>query len=171
MSLKHRYTKLKSTNSEDEEDQQVRSCQQCAFKKVMIHCILFALIVVSFTNGFVVYHYGYRQANQVVRSEYGILHQLVFIASHVDVLIAELSREIPVAFQRDGHENTSPEWLWNTPDLNVGMIALTDEYSKSKHLPRAQRYPWDYNKGLYYIHGYHNLHCLVMLLSVCLSLS
>lgn len=28
-------------------------------------------------------------------------------------------------------------------------------------LPEAQTFPWDDNKGLYLLNGYHNLHCLV----------
>ena len=31
----------------------------------------------------------------------------------------------------------------------------------AKELLPAQRFPWDATKGVYIIHGYHNLHCLV----------
>ena len=51
--------------------------------------------------------------------------------------------------------------LWHDIDIDSGVIALSDDYVASKNLPPAQRFPWDYTKGIYIVHGYHNLHCLV----------
>lgn len=41
------------------------------------------------------------------------------------------------------------------------MIALTDEFARSKNLRTSQRFPWDKSRGIYLINGYHKLHCLV----------
>ena len=38
---------------------------------------------------------------------------------------------------------------------------MADDYVASMHLPKAQRFPWDASKGIYFLHGHHNLHCLV----------
>ena len=40
------------------------------------------------------------------------------------------------------------------------MVALPDSFVASYGLPKAQRYPWNNYKGLYFLNGYHNLHCL-----------
>ena len=51
--------------------------------------------------------------------------------------------------------------LWHAIDIDSGVIALSDDYVASKGLLTAQRFPWDAKKGIYIVHGYHNLHCLV----------
>ena len=51
--------------------------------------------------------------------------------------------------------------LWHDINIDNGVIALSDDYVASKQLPKAQRFPWDHTKGIYIVHGYHNLHCLV----------
>ena len=51
--------------------------------------------------------------------------------------------------------------LWHDIDIDSGVVALSDDYVASKDLLPAQRFPWDETKGIYIIHGYHNLHCLV----------
>jgi len=61
-----------------------------------------------------------------------------------------------------GHDNASlAATLWHAINIDNGVIALSDEYVASKGLPPAQRFPWDATKGIYILHGYHNLHCLV----------
>ncbi|KAL4794452.1 hypothetical protein BDV19DRAFT_365048 [Aspergillus venezuelensis] len=50
--------------------------------------------------------------------------------------------------------------LWNSINIDAGVIALSDSYAESHNLRTAQRFPWDTSKGIYIIHGYHNLHCL-----------
>ena len=51
--------------------------------------------------------------------------------------------------------------LWHDINIDNGVIALSDDYVASKKLLKAQRFPWDRTKGIYIVHGYHNLHCLV----------
>ncbi|KAF2188435.1 hypothetical protein K469DRAFT_748719, partial [Zopfia rhizophila CBS 207.26] len=75
---------------------------------------------------------------------------------------AHLKRDLPQPFAIEGHENTTPDEEWRLPDPDTGTVALTDKYAVSKGLRKAQRWPWDFNKGIYFIQGYHNLHCLYM---------
>ena len=56
---------------------------------------------------------------------------------------------------------TAADAAWSRLDSNGGSVALSDEYVSEKGLPTAQRWPWDATKGIYLLHGYHNLHCLV----------
>jgi len=49
--------------------------------------------------------------------------------------------------------------LWEKIDFDPGVIALDEDFIKSKGLPAAQPHPWDVSKSLYLINGYHNLHC------------
>ena len=51
--------------------------------------------------------------------------------------------------------------LWDQISVNEGAIALTDAESGSLGLPTAQRFPWNDDMGIYFLNGYHNLHCLV----------
>ena len=52
---------------------------------------------------------------------------------------------------------------WKSIDEDIGVVALSDDMVARTDLPRAQRWPWDAAKGIYLLHGYHNLHCLVSL--------
>ncbi|KAL8721381.1 MAG: hypothetical protein Q9225_001928 [Loekoesia sp. 1 TL-2023] len=53
--------------------------------------------------------------------------------------------------------------LWHSIDIDSGVIALSDDYVALHNLIPAERFPWDATKGIYIVHGYHNLHCLVKL--------
>ena len=73
---------------------------------------------------------------------------------------AGLTLSVPKPFIVEGFENNIPESDWEYPRLDDGIVALPDSWVASKGLPEAQRYPWDTSKGLYHLHGYHNLHCV-----------
>ncbi|KAF3388054.1 hypothetical protein DPV78_012031 [Talaromyces pinophilus] len=55
---------------------------------------------------------------------------------------------------------TEQDALWAATKYDRGNIALSDTYAHSMGLPRAQRFPWDDEKGVYLINAYHNLHCV-----------
>jgi hypothetical protein len=87
---------------------------------------------------------------------------------------AQLSWDTPGEFEHKGiYDNKDPkitEESWDNLRYDLGSIALSDEYVESVGLPKAQRFPWDYDKGLYFLNGYHGVHCLVRAsfsLSVC----
>ncbi|MCJ1353604.1 MAG: hypothetical protein MMC33_003591 [Icmadophila ericetorum] len=50
--------------------------------------------------------------------------------------------------------------LWNSIDLNLGVIALSHEYSQKMELPLGLPFPWDETKSLYQLNAYHLLHCV-----------
>ncbi|KAL2001276.1 hypothetical protein VTN02DRAFT_1965 [Thermoascus thermophilus] len=56
--------------------------------------------------------------------------------------------------------HTRQDELWEAYAISPGMIALTDEFARSKKLRTSQRFPWDQSRGIYLINGYHKLHCL-----------
>ncbi|KAF7932873.1 uncharacterized protein EAE98_004172 [Botrytis deweyae] len=86
-----------------------------------------------------------------------------------------LVRNISTPFIIDNlftNENrTIADAAWSSPDLDseVGLVALTDEYAKSKGLLPAQRWPWDHSKGIYVLNGFHNLHCLQLVRNLVLE--
>lgn len=45
--------------------------------------------------------------------------------------------------------------------MDNGTVALEDGYVEEMGLPAAQRFPWDQDKGLYLLNGFHSMHCLV----------
>lgn len=62
------------------------------------------------------------------------------------------------------HDNrTIDDQFWNDPqfDYELGMVALEDSYVQEHGLLSAQRWPWDHTKGIYVVHGFHSLHCVV----------
>jgi hypothetical protein len=61
-----------------------------------------------------------------------------------------------------GSENdTLVAELWNDINVDDGVVALPDTMVRGLGLPPAQRFPWDPTRGIYILHGFHNLHCLV----------
>jgi hypothetical protein len=86
-------------------------------------------------------------------------------ASLSNMKAARLSWNSPGAFEHNGiYDNKDPkvtEESWDSLRYDLGSVALADEYIESRGLPRAQRFPWDESKGLYFLNGYHGVHCLV----------
>ncbi|CAJ2504614.1 Uu.00g120080.m01.CDS01 [Anthostomella pinea] len=50
--------------------------------------------------------------------------------------------------------------LWEKFSGDAGVVALSQDYVTGKMLPHALRFPWDEDKGVYLLQGFHNLHCL-----------
>ncbi|KAI8959243.1 hypothetical protein F5Y11DRAFT_333860 [Daldinia sp. FL1419] len=55
---------------------------------------------------------------------------------------------------------TLRDQLWHDINIDSGVVALSDEWATQHGLRTAQRFPWDQSKGIYILHGFHNLHCL-----------
>ncbi|KAJ5822854.1 hypothetical protein N7447_005194 [Penicillium robsamsonii] len=58
------------------------------------------------------------------------------------------------------HNTTLADTLWHSINIDSGVVALPDSFAASHNLRTAQRFPWDTSKGIYILHGFHNLHCL-----------
>jgi len=56
--------------------------------------------------------------------------------------------------------DTFRDELWQAINIDDGMIALPDDFVRDTGLPVSQRFPWDESKGIYLLHGHHNLHCV-----------
>ncbi|KAI1124478.1 hypothetical protein F5Y10DRAFT_285026 [Nemania abortiva] len=60
-----------------------------------------------------------------------------------------------------GSENeTLQDQLWYGINVDSAVVALSDDWAIQHGLRKAQRFPWDQSKGIYILHGFHNLHCL-----------
>lgn len=57
--------------------------------------------------------------------------------------------------------------MWDSPDFdwNLGWIAIDSGFAKTKGVPSAMHWPWDESKGIYLLHSFHSLHCVVRILS------
>ncbi|EFR05191.1 hypothetical protein MGYG_08205 [Nannizzia gypsea CBS 118893] len=77
---------------------------------------------------------------------------------------AGLERNIPIQIYQSTEfvaENASDvAHLWEELSGDPGVVALPQKYVSEKGLPHAMRFPWDNDKGVYLLQGYHNLHCL-----------
>jgi hypothetical protein len=50
---------------------------------------------------------------------------------------------------------------WDSIDTGPMAVALLDDYVRMTGLPPSTRFPWDTDRGVYYLKGLHDLHCLV----------
>ncbi|TGJ80465.1 hypothetical protein E0Z10_g8297 [Xylaria hypoxylon] len=55
---------------------------------------------------------------------------------------------------------TLQDQLWYNINVDSAVVALSDDWADQHNLRKAQRFPWDQSKGIYILHGFHNLHCL-----------
>jgi hypothetical protein len=53
--------------------------------------------------------------------------------------------------------------MWENITPAHGIVALDHIWAAQKHLPASMNLPSDYDKGVYIIDAYHQLHCLVPL--------
>lgn len=87
-------------------------------------------------------------------------------SSNIDKsLYAGLEREMPLPY-RDRTMFNNPnrsisDAAWDDWIVDPGIVALPNNWVKGKMLPQAQNWPWDEEKGLYLLQGFHNIHCLV----------
>ncbi|KAI1770219.1 hypothetical protein F4818DRAFT_433836 [Hypoxylon cercidicola] len=77
---------------------------------------------------------------------------------------AGLERNVPIQIypmtEYTGENITAVEELWEKLSGDPGVVALPQDYVVAKQLPHAYRFPWDEDKGVYLLQGFHNLHCL-----------
>lgn len=82
-------------------------------------------------------------------------------------LPAHLAFDTPIAYNAytdywDPKANQSfADEAWDAIDTDPVAIALSDDYAKKHGLMYSTRFPWDTEKSVYYIKGYHDLHCIV----------
>ncbi|CAD6445424.1 be127fd3-bebb-4008-95b3-4be681597008 [Sclerotinia trifoliorum] len=59
--------------------------------------------------------------------------------------------------------DTAADYHWDRLDTESGLITLTDDYARSKGLVLGARYPWNHERGVYWLQSSHNLHCLKLI--------
>ena len=62
-----------------------------------------------------------------------------------------------------GLNETRADELWGSIRTEQGMVALSNDFTDSRGLPRGVAFPWDETKSVYFLQAYHTLHCLVIL--------
>ena len=95
----------------------------------------------------------------------GVLCLLNFLASFNIWFVAGLPEDVEVEFTGptdfSSDNETLADSLWNSLDTAGGAVALSDEYVEANGLHPAERFWWDDGKGIYYVQGFHLLHCVV----------
>jgi hypothetical protein len=62
------------------------------------------------------------------------------------------------------HANATEDEMdaaWDAIDTGPMAVALHDKFAKRVGLSATTRFPWDTERGVYYLKGMHDLHCLV----------
>lgn len=90
-------------------------------------------------------------------------------------LYAGLERDVPTPYRDDtifgSHNRSLADAAWSSWVVDPGIVALPHDWVRGRMLPQAQNWPWDKDKGIYLLNGFHNLHCLVCPLGLILTLS
>ncbi|CAF9915012.1 hypothetical protein IMSHALPRED_002309 [Imshaugia aleurites] len=77
---------------------------------------------------------------------------------------AGLTRNVPTTFERGGiyfdEDEAISNAAWDAIEYYHGTVALDHDYAASMGLPRSQNFPWDDTKGIYFLNGFHDLHCV-----------
>ena len=58
-------------------------------------------------------------------------------------------------------EDRAPDALWNTLSSQPVAVAIDNSWARQHGLPVTDPWPWDDDKGLFYIKAFHDLHCVV----------
>lgn len=98
-------------------------------------------------------------------SEYGTFPSESETSITAELYTAHLPRDSAVAWTAKspyfGEEGIAADRLWEEFSIDNGTVALSDSYAQAMGLPLSQRFPWDQEKGLYLLNGFHSMHCLV----------
>ncbi|KAI1505677.1 hypothetical protein F5X99DRAFT_415765 [Biscogniauxia marginata] len=78
--------------------------------------------------------------------------------------LSALKREIPIQIysstEYTADNLTTASDVWERLSGDLGVVALSQDYVNEQRLPHALRFPWDEDKGVYLLQGFHHLHCL-----------
>jgi len=146
-SWRKHYSPLQDEKSEDESLPRVIHCEDSIYNRLSWLGLLFILGISLLLNVFAFW-----------------LHQQQ--VKQPDICLsrfAQLPRDTPKPFYTETTVNTLPDEDWEWPVPELGMLALSNEYTEELNLPHAQPWPWDFSKGIYLLHGHHNIHCLKMI--------
>lgn len=100
------------------------------------------------------------------KSYFGMIHSLhTPTRDSLTRTLAGLTRDVPTTFERGGiyvdDDETVSNAAWDAIQYYHGTVALDHDYAASKGIPRSQNFPWDDTKGIYFLNGFHDLHCVV----------
>jgi hypothetical protein len=157
-----KYSRVREYNALEEDRETVERRPSKSAQLLLTPCLLILLAISVASNIWV--HAKRDNVCSGCISDFGELElsstQVILSQTH-QYFAAHLERVLPLPFVTEGRENTIPDAEWDFQNSDTGLVALTDEYVAGMDLPRAQRFPWDESKGIYFLHGHHNLHCLV----------
>ncbi|KAF2014374.1 hypothetical protein BU24DRAFT_213519 [Aaosphaeria arxii CBS 175.79] len=63
-------------------------------------------------------------------------------------------------WDRKSSNLTSANAAWDAIDTDAMAISLHDNFAKQVGLGPSTRFPWDTERSIYYLKGFHDLHCL-----------
>lgn len=89
---------------------------------------------------------------------------ICLVAKITRINLADLAYDTPQMYEANwGQKNeTEADAYWEELDASPVIVALRYEEAASKYgLPKSVQFPWDNEKGLYYIKAFHHIHCLV----------
>jgi len=79
--------------------------------------------------------------------------------------LAGLARDESVVYHTNTEfsdtNDTAADIHWDALDTEFGIVTLKDDYAQRNGLTLGDRFPWNHEKGIYWLDSSHNLHCLV----------
>ncbi|PLB51571.1 hypothetical protein P170DRAFT_506552 [Aspergillus steynii IBT 23096] len=143
----YRLLRRDPTEIENESDNQQRQSDNPRARVIIILCSIIAALLCL--NGLLFLYFSRRSGshNSSCRSSYAHLER-------------NLSIQIYQSTPYVSDNLSSVAHLWESLSGDPGVVALPQAFVSETHLPRAMRFPWDHDKGVYLLQGFHNLHCL-----------
>jgi hypothetical protein len=103
--------------------------------------------------------------NGLKPTDFGKLTALTMNVALLTVLIAHLTDNLMLPWKDDTKYNTGnyteQDLLWGKLRADSGVIALTKSYAAEHGLRSGSPFPWDSEKEIYLINGFHSIHCVV----------
>jgi hypothetical protein len=83
-------------------------------------------------------------------------------------VLAGLAYDTPKIYMSSwGKNETEADEYWESLDASPVVVALDyNEAAQQYGLGKSAPFPWDNEKGLYYIKAFHHIHCLVSLRAI-----
>ncbi|KAI0011126.1 hypothetical protein F4779DRAFT_626783 [Xylariaceae sp. FL0662B] len=152
--LKQEYNGLQRHSTEWDETAPEAPCQQdhVVSRRSCFTNVTIVILLLSLTVN-VILSVRFQQTSRIQKGDCGSEY-------------ANIKRETPIQIysstEYTSHNITAVTELWEELSGDPGVVALSQDYvwKKRLNLPHAVRFPWDEDKGVYLLQGFHDLHCL-----------
>jgi hypothetical protein len=159
------YRLLRDEENDDLTEKIVR--RHCSFSWLTKTYLSVFLAISCCLNGLLILSYFRQNPSLCERkpTDFGKLTALTMNVTLLIDLIAHLTDNLMLPWKDDTQYNTGnyteQDLLWGKLRADSGVIALTKSYAAEHGLRSGSPFPWDPEKEIYLVNGFHSIHCVV----------